>query len=100
MSTWLIVLVVWAFLTWICPTIIIQTQLLGGTRGICLAPFLILVIDKSDKELVAHEKVHVKQYRKYGWLGFYPIYFYYQWKYGYRQNPLEKEAFGDYEKSN
>jgi len=50
------------------------------------------MVDKSDLALLEHEKVHIKQQLR-GWLiGFYIKYLYYNWKYGYWNNPYEVEA--------
>jgi hypothetical protein len=45
----------------------------------------------SETEL-RHEVCHVAQWQRYGW-GFPPRYLWYFVRYGYRNNPLEKEAF-------
>ena len=90
----LICIAIWIILTWIVPTAVIRTDRLPrGTRGIALAPFLVLVRKNAPPTTVKHEMIHVEQYRRYGWLGFYPIYFYHHFTKGYRHNPLEKEAF-------
>ena len=64
-----------------------------GANGICLAPFLIIVHDKTKKRTVNHEKIHHRQYIELGWFGFYFLYLFFQLKYGYWNNPLEIEAF-------
>ena len=73
---------------------VIETTLhkrLTGFDGLALWPFIFMV-DKSDLVLLEHEKVHIKQQLR-GWLIGYAIkYLYYNWKYGYRDNPYEVEA--------
>ena len=73
---------------------IIETNLfyrLTGFNGLALWPF-IFVTDKNNKGLIAHEKVHHQQQLR-GWLiGFCIKYLYYNWKYGYWDNPYEVEA--------
>ena len=74
--------------------IIIQTSLikkLSRFRALTFWPF-IFIDDKSDKGLLAHEKVHIDQQLR-GWLiGFYIKYLYYNIRYGYWDNPYEVEA--------
>lgn len=67
-----------------------------------------LVIFRSERQkelLWGHEMIHIKQMDRYTVVGFYLVYFYH-WLRGmikyrgdsrkaYRQNPLEKEAYGD-----
>lgn len=63
----------------------------GDYRGIALYPF-IFVTDKTDKKLMLHEKAHIRQQLD-GWLiGFYIMYIYYHFKYGYWENIYEVEA--------
>jgi hypothetical protein len=45
----------------------------------------------TEAEL-AHEFQHVRQFRKYGVIGFIARYFWYNVRGGYRENPIEKEA--------
>lgn len=46
----------------------------------------------NEKKLIEHELVHVDQINKTGALKWLIIYFYYQFKYGYKNNPYEIEA--------
>lgn len=39
-----------------------------------------------------HEEAHVAQYERLGILGFLALYCWYQIRFGYRDNPLEREA--------
>ena len=48
--------------------------------------------DRNIRTLLAHEAKHVEQWRRYWYVGFLPIYFYYTIRYGYWDNPLEQEA--------
>jgi len=46
----------------------------------------------NDKRCLAHEQVHVNQYKRYGFIKFLIVYVYNHFKYGYYNNPLEVEA--------
>jgi hypothetical protein len=63
----------------------------GKWRGRAIWPF-IWTIDPDNIKLMKHEHKHIEQQLR-GWLvGFAIKYFYYQWKYGYWDNPYEVEA--------
>ena len=74
------------------PFIIQVNKLWGTTNGIALWPF-IFVLDKNNRTLVEHEKIHIKQQERGLVIGFYIKYLYFQWKYGYDNNPYEIEAY-------
>lgn len=60
-------------------------------EGLTIYPF-IFMLDPKNERLLRHEKVHIDQQIR-GWIiGFYIKYFYYNWKYGYDNNPYEIEA--------
>jgi hypothetical protein len=42
-----------------------------------------------------HENEHKKQYVRYGWFGFMARYLWWSLRYGYHNNPLEREARGE-----
>lgn len=65
-----------------------------GFAGITLPPFGIYILkeNESDKMLIDHEYVHWKQYERMGAVKFYVKYLYYSMRYGYWNNPMEKEA--------
>lgn len=64
-----------------------------GIAGIVLYPN-VLVHDKYDRRTVNHELIHVYQIRQERYWGvWYLKYFYYLFKYGYRNNPYKVEAF-------
>lgn len=46
----------------------------------------------ENKYWLRHELKHVEQYQRYGWIKFLALYLFYSIKYGYYDNPLEKEA--------
>ena len=74
------------------PFIIEVKKLWGTTNGITLWPFII-VDDKDNKTLINHEMIHIRQAER-GWvIGFYIKYVYYHYKYGYKNNPYEIEAY-------
>lgn len=60
-------------------------------RGVVLYPF-ILYQEIPDIDIRRHEWAHVCQIRKEGIIKFYFKYKWYSHKYGYRDNPYEKEA--------
>jgi len=69
-------------------------KLLGQKNTVAMAiwPFIITKEKVISETVLKHEKIHLKQQLR-GWLiGFYIKYFYYQWKYGYENNPYEIEA--------
>ena len=49
----------------------------------------------QDDELRRHELVHIAQIERLGSVRFSVLYLFYLARYGYRDSPLEKEAFGD-----
>ena len=51
---------------------------------------LVVVRDRARLHTIVHEMVHVEQFK---WLVGYFKYFYYLAKHGYRQNPMEVEAY-------
>lgn len=65
-----------------------------GFAGITLPPFGIYIIKEriDEQPLIDHENVHWKQYERMGFLKFYTMYLYYSLRYGYWNNPMEKEA--------
>lgn len=74
------------------PYIIQVKRLWGNTNGITLWPF-IFVDDKTNRTLVEHEKIHIKQAQR-GWvIGFYLKYLYHHYTKGYDNNPYEIEAY-------
>lgn len=48
--------------------------------------------DSAVKGLIVHECVHVRQFRRFGTLGFVRRYLWWSIKHGYAGNPLEIEA--------
>jgi len=69
---------------------------LFGFDGITFGKHVFLS-DKGydNKELLAHETIHIEQYRRYGFLGFIGKYIAETIKYGYKGNTLEREARGE-----
>lgn len=65
-----------------------------GTLGVTIWPFIFIWPPKweCNKNLVRHEKKHLEQYVRYGIVGFLPVYIYYSIRFGYWNNPFEKEA--------
>ncbi len=61
-------------------------------EGFAFWPFIVTKEKIPTKDVLRQEEIHIKQQLR-GWLiGFYIKYFYYQWKYGYKNNPYEIEA--------
>lgn len=54
-------------------------------------PFIFMK-DPKNLPLVAHEKEHLRQQVRGLLIIFYLRYFYYNWKYGYKNNPYEIKA--------
>jgi hypothetical protein len=67
----------------------------GKYTGFVIGPLVLIVKGWNAPQirpLLAHEAKHVEQWRRYWYVGFLPVYFYYQIRYGYWENPLEQEA--------
>lgn len=56
---------------------------------------LIVYLGKPTDKLRAHEMIHVKQIKRLGYFKFLISWIVLTIQYGYRRNPLEKEAYGD-----
>ena len=54
--------------------------------------WFILVDDKSNKKLIAHEQKHVEQMKRFGYISYLQIYKEQYNTYGYWKMPLEVEA--------
>ena len=65
-----------------------------GYAGICLPPFGIFILPErlEDPALVEHERCHWRQAERMGTARWAITYLWYNLRYGYRGNPLEKEA--------
>lgn len=73
---------------------IIRTKILNKTNilGITLWPFII-VRPNVTKETINHELIHIEQQKELFIIPFYILYLWWSLKYGYRNNPLEEEAY-------
>lgn len=47
----------------------------------------------THDELIRHEMIHLEQIDRHGPVCFSALYLWYAWKYGYRRNPFEREAY-------
>ena len=70
--------------------------------GIAIFPFIFIKEDPNrtaerERTLIEHEKIHIRQQLRGLLIGFYIKYFYYNWKYGYKNNPYELEAYAHQE---
>jgi len=74
------------------PYVIQVKKLWGTTNGFAFWPF-ILVLDESNRTVIEHEKIHIKQQLRGLLIGFYIKYLYYHYTVGYEENPYEKEAY-------
>lgn len=76
------------------PFLIDRWLRLFGFHGITLPPFgvYILLERLSSTRLIRHEMAHWQQYKRMGVVRFYALYLWYLIRYGYRNNPMEKEA--------
>ena len=68
-----------------------------GYGGITLPPFGIYILAErlDEEELVRHEQVHWSQYERMGFVRFYVTYLWYNLRYGYHNNPMERHARGE-----
>jgi len=66
----------------------------AGRYAVCLPPRGIYVLPGRAGEpgLLQHELVHWQQARRMGVIKFYAVYLWYTLRYGYWNNPLEREA--------
>ena len=60
--------------------------------GLCLYWFVIVVKGPYQAYLIAHEAEHVRQWKAEGFFKWPVKYFYYLFKYGYKENPYEVQA--------
>lgn len=69
----------------------------AGCRAITMPWRSIYVLSyyRDDEEPRRHELVHIEQIERLGAVRFSALYLFYLVRYGYRLNPLEKEAYGD-----
>ena len=80
---------------WIAKIIVkIAAKITPCTIGVAPWPFIFIYPKDyvTDLSLIAHERVHLKQWKQYWIVGFLPVYVYYHIRYGYKNNPLEIEA--------
>jgi hypothetical protein len=68
----------------------------AGRWAICLPPFGIYVLQEHwfNRELIRHEGRHWLQAERLGVVKFYSLYAWYTLRYGYWDNPLERDARG------
>jgi len=66
----------------------------GKQMAATIPPFGIFIESdfKNDKELLGHEMVHLDQYHKMGFFGYYSTYMREFIKYGRKYGPMEVEA--------
>ena len=76
------------------PLLIDKWLRLVGFHGIALPPFGVYILSErlSSDRLIRHEMTHWQQYQRMGVVKFYALYLWYSIRYGYRGNPMEKEA--------
>lgn len=74
--------------------VIYVNKLLIPHRGICLAPFCILIKKKYQGNfgLLRHEIIHYKQYKRMGFIMFYLRWILQLLLFGYNNMPMELEA--------
>jgi hypothetical protein len=72
----------------------LASKLTPGTEGVTLGENIyIWPPEKAEnKRLIKHEMCHVRQWERYGKIGFLSRYIYEFIKYGYKASPLELEA--------
>ena len=73
--------------------LIFKLPAMGKFNGLAVWPFIFFDKEIPDRSLIEHEKIHIRQQLK-GWLiGFYIKYLYFNFRYGYKRNPYEVEAY-------
>jgi len=72
------------------PIIVAPRIFIKGRDGFAL-PFCIVIRERRDS-LIKHELCHVRQWWRYGVIGFPFVYGHYLLKSGYKNHPLEIEA--------
>ena len=63
-------------------------------RACCVPPFGVFILEEnlSDEDILKHEAIHWKQYKRMGFFMFYLRYFFQLFFIGYYTMPLEMEA--------
>ena len=60
--------------------------------------FPFVIVSRKSKDInktLRHELIHFQQMKELWVIGFYVLYLYYWIKYGYRNSPLEREAYAN-----
>lgn len=86
----------WCFILWDFPQWIISIFYHRyGIAAITLGRLILFFDDLNDKneDLLIHEYVHIKQYKKYTWIVFWLIYLYEYMVKGYVMVSFEREAY-------
>ena len=65
----------------------------GWLTGLCLWRVLLFRAADPPASLVAHELVHFDQFKKLGVVVYGVKYWYFHFRYGYKNNPFEIEAY-------
>lgn len=68
-------------------------DLFGKFDGMAIGNTILIRSKKLKMELLAHELVHVEQYHRLGFFKFLYNYMKSHYKYGYKDNPFEIEAY-------
>lgn len=63
-----------------------------GTRAVTLGEHVFLRGPSVEVPILLHETAHVRQFRIFGWVGFFARYFWSSITRGYSANPFEVEA--------
>lgn len=75
------------------PKIFLTNKILKPYRGMAIPPFGIFIKPEFNcRTIIKHELVHWRQFRSFGFLGFYFRYAWQMFRYGYDNAPMEKEA--------
>lgn len=77
---------------------VIKNKYIPVKKFVAMAVFPLIFVreDRAEeftKEVENHEKIHFAQQKELFLIGFYLLYLFYWIKYGYRNNPFEKEAY-------
>ena len=74
---------------WMQPFLPKRFAAITVSKSLC---FYRTVDHLENEALRVHESVHAAQFREHGWFGFVVKYLWYTCRYGYWENPMEKQA--------
>jgi len=63
-----------------------------GFKAMAIYPFIFVRGNDISEKTINHEQIHFAQQKELLMIGFYLLYIIFSIKYGYKNNPFEKEA--------